>query len=93
MMKLQVALFNWLQIHIVSEQRPDDGAAKETVQFFETILKEDHELTSFEACLDGSDERYVITYWREEEMSTEVFDREDAERLWQDIEANPKYNE
>lgn len=92
MMKLQVALFNWLQIYVVSKERPDDGAAEESVQFFETILKEDHQLSSFEADLDGSG-RYVITYWRDDEMYTEVFDREEAERLWQDIEASPNDKE
>lgn len=92
-MKLQVALFNWLQIHLVSERRPHDRAAAETVQFFKTILKEDHQLSSFEAYLDETGERYVMTYWRDEVQHTEIVDREAAERLWQDIEANPQYKE
>lgn len=92
-MKLQVTLFNWLQIHLVSERRPDDRVAKETVQFFNTILQEDHQLSSFRAYLDGANERYVITYWRNETEHTEQFAREAAEKLWRDIEENPKYNE
>ena len=32
-MKLQDAFFNWLQMHIVSQARPDDEAAKERLIF------------------------------------------------------------
>ncbi len=33
-MNLQDTLFNWLQISIVAEARPEDGAARETKDFF-----------------------------------------------------------
>ena len=33
-MRLDDALFNWLQIQIVAEARPDDNAAAETRDFF-----------------------------------------------------------
>ncbi|MCE5167811.1 hypothetical protein LQV63_00565 [Paenibacillus profundus] len=92
MMKLQVALFNWLQIHIVSEARPDDHAAKETLHFFADILREDHKLTSFEASLDVEQEQYVITYRCDGELHKQQVEREEAERLWTDIECNPKYS-
>lgn len=93
MMKLQVALFNWLQIYLVSERRPNDEAAKETVQFFDTILQETYQLSAFKVCLDREDDQYVVTYWHDEAQHTAVFHREDADRLWQDIEASPKYND
>ncbi|UHA75813.1 hypothetical protein KIK04_03110 [Paenibacillus sp. 481] len=92
-MKLQVALFNWLQMVIVAKARPDDHAAKETLDFFVQILQEDHKLTSFEAVLQNNEDTYVVRYIANDILHTELFDREDAERLWLEIEANPKYNE
>ncbi|MBN3525938.1 hypothetical protein [Paenibacillus apiarius] len=92
MMKLQVALFNWLQIHIVSEARPEDHAAKETLHFFTDILREDHHLSSFQASLEEEREQYVITYQCNGGLYTQEVDRDEAERLWKDIESNPKYS-
>ncbi len=37
-MNLQDTLFNWLQISIVAEARPEDGAARETKDFFRAHL-------------------------------------------------------
>ncbi|SFJ05522.1 hypothetical protein [Thermoflavimicrobium dichotomicum] len=41
-MQLKDALFNWLQIQIVWDARPSDRSARDTVLFFEEILREDH---------------------------------------------------
>ncbi|MGZ9585043.1 hypothetical protein [Paenibacillus marinisediminis] len=90
-MKLRDALFNWLQMDVVARQRPQDGAAKETLDFFAAILKEDHSLTHVEAVLTDED-TYTITYLSNGEHSEVRFDRTNAEQLWQDIESNPKYN-
>ncbi|MBP1156302.1 MULTISPECIES: hypothetical protein [unclassified Paenibacillus] len=90
-MKLQDALFNWLQISIVAEARPEDHAAAETRDFFEVILREDHHLTRFSYTSDNS--VYRIQYETAEEHRTQEFDRESAEQLLEDINSNPKYNE
>ena len=90
-MKLRDALFNWLQMDVVARHRPEDGAAKETLDFFAAILKEDHSLTQVEAVLTDED-TYTITYQSDGELSEVRFDRTNAEQLWQDIESNPKYN-
>lgn len=90
-MKLRDALFNWLQMDIVAEQRPDDGAAKETLKFFADILHEDHSLTHVKSVL-SDEETYTITYEQDGEQTETRFDRTHAEQLWQDIESNPKYN-
>lgn len=90
-MKLRDALFNWLQMDIVAEHRPDDGAAKETLKFFADILREDHSLTLVKAVLSDED-TYTITYEQDGESAETRFDRTHAEQLWQDIESNPKYN-
>jgi len=90
-MRLQDALFNWLQMKIVVEGRPDDRAAKDTLDFFEEILKEDHRLESLEVRSDGS--MYLIRYTAEGNQKTQMYPREAAEQLLADIAANPKYNE
>ncbi|MNI21360.1 hypothetical protein D3C73_748800 [compost metagenome] len=90
-MNLNDALFNWLQITIVSEARSDDHAAKETMDFFEQILREDHLLTSF--YIDKQDDNmYVIHYEWEGQNKVQKFDRESADRLLTDINSNPIYN-
>lgn len=90
-MKLQDALFNWLQISIVAEARPEDRAAAETRDFFEVILREDHHLTQFS--YTAEDNVYRIQYETAGEQRTQQFDRESAEQLLEDIHSNPKYNE
>jgi hypothetical protein len=90
-MRLQDALFNWLQIKIVADARTDDGAAVETMAFFETILREDHGLTAFSVTM--CDESYSISYESASESNTLIFDRELADRLLADINGNPKFNE
>lgn len=91
-MRLQDALFNWLQIKLVAEGRPDDNAARETVSFFEEVLREDHRLEAF-AIGKADDTMYYVTYELEGKKKTQMFDREAAEQLLVDINANPKYNE
>lgn len=91
-MRLEDALFNWLQIKIVEEHRPFDHAAKETASFFEEILREDHALESFAISL-VDETMYHLTYAVDGKKKVQLFDRETAERLLADINSNPKYNE
>jgi hypothetical protein len=90
-MVLQDALFNWLQMKIVSDARPEDGAAKETLDFFGIILSEDHHLSDIEAGVEAGDKLY-IQYVVDGESKKQTFDRERAEQLLTDINSNPKYN-
>ncbi|MEK3917439.1 hypothetical protein [Paenibacillus sp. FSL H7-0331] len=89
-MRLEDALFNWLQIKIVAEARTDDMAAEETRLFFEEILRDDHGLTEFTTSPDEL--RITISYELEGIRKTLMFDRELAEQLLTDINSNPKYN-
>lgn len=52
MRSLQDALYNWLTIKVVSDERPDDIAAEETRILFETILLEDHGIGQIEVVKD-----------------------------------------
>lgn len=90
-MKLQDALFNWLQIRLVANARPDDGAAQETAAFFETILTEDHGISQF-AISAIDDTRVHLSYTKDGTVKKQLIDRELAEQLLRDIEAEPKYN-
>jgi hypothetical protein len=89
---LQDALFNWLQMALVSEARPEDHAAQETRGFFEQILREDHGLTHFH--IEHIDETMLHVHYELDGASKkQMFDRESAEKLLEDIRSNPKYNE
>lgn len=90
-MKLQDALFNWLQIRIVADARPEDEAARETVDFFADILRDDHRLQNVSiAAVDET--MYHVQYEADGKTKRQLFGREAAEQLLADIEAHPKYN-
>ncbi|MBH5316925.1 hypothetical protein I6N90_03770 [Paenibacillus sp. GSMTC-2017] len=90
-MRLEDALFNWLQIQIVANARPDDEAANNTLAFFEQILREDHGLGSF--VITKTDDTMIhVKYEKDERVKLQLYPREACEQLLQDIVANPKYN-
>lgn len=91
-MNLHNALFNWLQIKIVLDARPDDRAAKDTLDFFAEILQEDHKLAHFQIS-QVDDTMYHIQYETEGVSKNQKFDRDTSEQLLSDIISNPKYNE
>jgi hypothetical protein len=91
-MKFQDTLFNWLQIHIVACSRSGDQAARDTEAFFAEMLREDHGLEQFSIGLTD-ETMYHVHYMKEGKTKIQMFDREAAEQLLADIEANPKYNE
>lgn len=91
-MNLEDALFNWLQIQIVADRRPDDQAAKQTAEFFLSILEETHHLSDVRIVPKGEDLLQVF-YVKDNTEGKKTFDRRLAEQLLADIEANPKFNE
>ncbi len=84
-MKLMDALFYWLQMKWISSARPDDEAAKETLLFFDRILSEDHELTSFDVSSVEPAKVYVTYAGRDGTTRTVWFDREAVEQLNRDM--------
>lgn len=84
------ALFNWLQIRIVWDARPRDRSARDTVEFFEQILKEDHQVKELK--IEKEDSVYRVHYLQGEEWQSQEFDRDFAEQLLRDIEAEPRFN-
>jgi hypothetical protein len=90
-MNLNDALFNWLQIKTVAEARPDDDAARKTVEFFEEILRDDHQVTNFQ--VTNSDlSMYYVSYEVNGVKKKQMYDREQIDQLLNDINAEPKYN-
>jgi hypothetical protein len=90
--KFEDALFNWLQIKIVADARPNDHAAQETEQFFLDILFEDHRVNQIK--IEGPDDTmYHIRYEVDGKSKMQMFDRETVEKLLIDIQSEPKYNQ
>ncbi|MFD0672038.1 hypothetical protein [Cohnella sp. GCM10027633] len=84
-MSLMDALFYWLQMKWITSARPDDEAAKETLLFFDRILSEDHELTSFDVSAVETAKVYVTYAARDGTSRTVWFDREAVEQLNRDM--------
>lgn len=90
-MRLYDALFNWLQIHLVAEARPDDHAARETVRFFEEILREDHHVSEFR--VDEEDETMIhVRYTVDGKTKRQMFDKESAAQMLTDLNADIRYH-
>mgnify|MGYP001433920201 CR=1 FL=1 len=92
-MRRDDAIFNWLQIEIVREARPNDRSARDTVQFFEEMLREDHQVSSISKKLVKGVYHVEYQLEGEHEVKTIQFPQELAEKLLQDIMSEPKYNQ
>ncbi|SDW87597.1 hypothetical protein [Paenibacillus sp. CF384] len=90
-MRFEDALFNWLQIHLVAEARPEDRAAIDTRDFFLEILTEDHGISNLH--IHTVDDTMIhLRFDKDNKSKLQMFPREAGEQLLQDINENPKYN-
>jgi len=90
-MKLEDALFNWLQIDRVANARPDDRAAIDTRDFFLTLLREDHSISRVSVSAEDATMVHVRIEREAGGKKLFLFDREAADQLLADIVANPRY--
>lgn len=90
-MRLDDALFNWLQIKVVAEARPEDRSAVDTEQFFRDILREDHHVTELSYSKD--DTMYILHYTIGEKRNMQMYENEAVEQLLEAIQNEPKYNQ
>ncbi|MBO8162219.1 MAG: hypothetical protein H0Z34_00700 [Brevibacillus sp.] len=90
-MKLGDALFNWLQIKVVADARPDDRSAAETVRFFEEILSEDHQVGQLSYSKDAA--MYTIRYQADGRPRMQMYPIDAVEQLLESIQSEPKYNQ
>ncbi|WP_261133845.1 hypothetical protein [Bacillus sp. Marseille-Q3570] len=89
-MNLQDALYNWLTIKKVSDERKDDQAAKDTLDFFEEILRDDHAVNDIQ--IEQEPPFYIIHYKIEGKNYKKQFPIELIDALYESIESEPKYN-
>ena len=88
MNSLQDALYNWLTIKVVCDARPDDIAAKETLDFFDEMLTNEHHVSNIEITTD--DVMYYISFQQGEETKKQRHPRELIEIMLNQINKEPE---
>jgi hypothetical protein len=88
MMSLQDKLYNWLTIKVVVEARPEDTAAKDTMNMFEQLLAEENGIQSPEVTMD--EDMYYIEVNTNENQKTYRFPRELIEVMLDQISNEPE---
>lgn len=88
-MDIEKAIFNWLQIAVVYEARPDDPAAKETEEFFREILTKDHQIEKI--TYERGPFNYIVTFEKEGREEKKPFASSTIEKLIEDIENEPRF--
>ncbi|WP_071395475.1 hypothetical protein [Bacillus tuaregi] len=87
MEKIQDAIYNWLTIKVVIEERPDDKAAAETEEMFRSILMEELGLSEIEVKKENG--FYQISYCLEGEQRSTRFPQELIEVMLNQINESP----
>lgn len=88
MNSLQDALYNWLTIKVVIDERPEDTAAVETEKMFYDILMDTHSLSNVEVTKD--DIMYYVHFDQEGERKKQRFPRELIEIMLNQIQQQPE---
>ncbi len=88
MHSLQDALYNWLTIKVVSDARPNDTAAAETLKHFDEMLANEYQLANVEISKDNS--MYYVNYQKGEESNKTRFPRELIEVMLEQINLAPE---
>lgn len=87
MKSVQDTLYNWLTIKVVCDARPDDTAAKDTLNLFEEMLA-DLNLSNIEVTTDVV--MYYVSYQQGDETKKTRFPRELIEVMLQQINQEPE---
>ncbi|MFJ5713454.1 hypothetical protein [Neobacillus sp. NPDC093127] len=88
MKSLQDALYNWLTIKVVCDARPEDTAAKETLEFFDDMLTNQHHVSNLETTTDEL--MYYLSYQQGEEIKKARYPRELIEIMLDQINNEPE---
>lgn len=88
MNSLQDALYNWLTIKVVCDERPDDTAAADTEKMFWEMLIDNHQLSNINIETDAV--MYYIHYDHAGERKKARFPRELIEIMLNQINASPE---
>lgn len=87
MRSVQDALYNWLSIKVVCDARPLDTAARETLDLFDEIIKDEHHLTDIEITMD--EVMYYVSFTHEGETKKTRFPRDLIEVMLNQINQEP----
>jgi hypothetical protein len=87
MNSVQDALYNWLTIKVVCDARPDDTAARETLDLFDEMITSDHHLSNIEISTD--EQMYYVSYVQNGETKKARFPRELIEVMLNQINQEP----
>ncbi|MFD2443373.1 hypothetical protein ACFSO7_05170 [Bacillus sp. CGMCC 1.16607] len=88
MKSLQDALYNWLTIKVVCDERPDDTAALETKELFDNILQKDHGVSDIVVTTDAV--MYYVEYTHADEQKKARYPRELIEIMLDQINHAPE---
>ncbi len=88
MRSLQDALYNWLTIKMIAEARPNDGAAQETYELFDGVLKNDHGVE--QVTIEKDEEMYLVTYTKEGQTKSTRFPTELIDCFLEQMEREPE---
>ncbi|MFP5105176.1 hypothetical protein ACSU6B_00165 [Neobacillus sp. C211] len=87
MKSVQDTLYNWLTIKVVCDARPDDTAARDTLNLFEDMIAELH-LSNIEVTKD--DVMYYVSYQQGEETKKTRYPQELIEVMLNQINQEPE---
>jgi hypothetical protein len=87
-LNLQDALYNWLTIKVVKDERPDDKAAVETTELFDDILQKDHGVSDIIVTTDAV--MYYVEYKHQNEVKKVRYPRELIEITLNQINKEPE---
>jgi hypothetical protein len=87
MRSVQDTLYNWLTIKVVCDARPDDTAARDTLNLYEEMLA-DLNLSDIEITTDVV--MYYVSYQQGEETKKTRFPRELIEVMLNQINQEPE---
>ena len=88
MNSIQDAIYNWLTIKAVCEERPEDKAARETENMFLAILEEDYKVSDIMIKVD--DVMYHVSYMKDSERFKTRFPKELIEVMINQINDSPE---
>ncbi|MBT2736282.1 hypothetical protein [Bacillus sp. ISL-7] len=87
MKSVQDTLYNWLTIKVVCDARPDDTAARDTLNLFEEMIAELH-LSNIEVTKDNV--MYYVSYQQGEETKKTRYPQELIEVMLNQINQEPE---
>ncbi|MEH7377213.1 MULTISPECIES: hypothetical protein [Bacillaceae] len=87
MKSVQDTLYNWLTIKVVCDARPDDTAARDTLNLFEEMIA-DLQLSNIEVTKD--DVMYYVSYQQGEETKKTRYPQELIEVMLNQINQEPE---